>query len=166
MTGLPIEKIKAYVPSLNSRWWTGLLGVSLMVNLLVGGAIIGRAFHDRHGENMGRASFVQLVPRKFIIELPSDRRRELMQFMRDDHQEMKSMRAGFQATALKLADVLDVENFDAANVKAIIDNFTTGSESLAARGGAAVEDLISKLTPMERKQLAAAIRDKENRDKN
>ncbi len=159
------EKLKGYMPSLRSRWWTGLLGLSLMVNLLVGGAIIGKTFHGWRGENMGRASFVQLVPRKFMMDLPNERRRELMKNLRDDHEEMKGLRAGFQATALKLADALDVENYDAAAVKAVINNFTTGSESLAGRGGAAVEDLISKLTPAERKQLAAAIRDKENRNK-
>jgi uncharacterized membrane protein len=165
MSNTTIEKLKSYVPSLHSRWWTGLFGLSLMANLLVGGAIIGKALHGGRGESMGRASFVQLVPRKFMMDLPNERRRELMKNLRDDRQEMKGFRASFQATAFKLADALEVENYDAAAVKAVIDNFTTGSESLAGRGGAAVEDLISKLTPAERKQLAAAIRDKENREK-
>ena len=52
MSNTTIEKLKTYVPSLHSRWWTGLLGLSLMANLLVGGAIIGKAFHGGRGENM------------------------------------------------------------------------------------------------------------------
>ncbi len=166
MTSNWLEKLNGYVPILRSRWWTGLLGLSLMANLLVAGAVIGHAIHPERYENGGRASFAQLVPRKFFMDLPGPRRKELMQNLRNSRDEMKNLRAGFQVTALKLADALDAENYDAAIVKTVIDNFTTGSESLAGRGGAVVEDLISKLTPDERKQLAAAIRDKENHTKN
>ncbi len=165
MTGNLLEKLKNYFPTLQSRWWTGLLGLSLMANLLVAGAVIGHALHPDRFESAGRASFVQLVPRKFFMDLPGPRRKELMQDLRKDHDEMKSLRAGFQVIALKLADALDVQNYDAAAVKAVVDSFTTGSESLAGRGGVAVEYLISKLSPAERKQLAAAIRDKENHNK-
>lgn len=166
MTSSTLDKFKGHVPTLRSRWWTGLLGLSLMANLLVAGAVIGHAIHPERYDNGGRANFAQLVPRKFFMDLPGPRRKELMQDLRNDHDEMRNLRAGFQVTALKLADALDVENYDPVAVKTVIDSFTTGSESLAGRGGAAVEDLISKLTLVERKQLAAAIRDKENHNKN
>ena len=43
---------------------------------------------------------------------------------------------------------------------AAIDAFTTGSESLAAGGGTVVMEIISKLSPEERKLLAVSIRDR------
>jgi uncharacterized membrane protein len=156
-----LENLKNRLPSLRSRWWTALLGLSLMVNLLLAGAIGGSFFnHHKRGDFL-QQGFVQLVPRKFMMELPADRRKELMQVLREGHVEFKSLRKASQEIAVKLADALD--NYDEANVKSVIANFTTGSESIAAHGGAVVADLIAKLTPEERKLLAADIRERDNR---
>jgi uncharacterized membrane protein len=152
-------EISSRLPTLRSRWWVVVLGLSLMANLLIVGAVIGHRYWDGGGDR--RNNFVQLVPGKFFGDLPGGRRRELMQFLHGQGDDFKSLRAETRATALKLADALD--HYDAVNVKTVIDNFTTGSESLAARGGAVVVDLIAKLTPDERAQLAAAIRDRDNR---
>jgi uncharacterized membrane protein len=112
-------------------------------------------------DRMMRDSFVQLVPRKFFVDLPSQRRKELVQFLRDHRDEIRTLREASQTTVAKLADAL--ENYDAATVKSVIDSFTTGSESLAAKTGAVVMDLVAKLTPEERKKLAEIIRERDNR---
>ena len=154
-------EISSRLPTLRSRWWVVVLGLSLMANMLIAGAMIGHRFLGGGGDGNGRNNIVQLVPRKFFGDLQGGRRHELMQFLRGQGDDFKSLRAETRATALKLADALD--HYDAGNVKAVIDNFTTGSESLAARSGAVVVDLISQLTPDERAQLAAAIRDRDNK---
>jgi uncharacterized membrane protein len=156
-----LSNLKNRVPTLRSRWWTGLLALSLMANLLVGGLIAGRIMYPHQIDRMMRDSFVQLVPRKFFVDLPSQRRKELVQFLRDHRDEIRTLREASQTTVAKLADAL--ENYDAATVKSVIDSFTTGSESLAAKTGAVVMDLVAKLTPEERKKLAEIIRERDNR---
>jgi uncharacterized membrane protein len=150
------------LPSLRSRWWALVLGLSLMINLGIGGAIIGHLVNKRQMEHMVRDGFVQLVPRKFFDDLPEPRRKELMRFLRDSRHEFKAMRDASQITALQLADALD--NYDPAKVKAVIDSFATGGESMAARSGTVVMEMIAKLSPEERKQLAIAIRDRDNHE--
>jgi Heavy-metal resistance len=156
-----LSNLKNRVPALHSRWWTGLLALSLMANLLVGGLIAGRILYPHDMDRMMRDSFVQLVPRKFFVDLPAQRRKELVQFLRDHRGELKALRETSQTTLVKFADAL--ENYDAAMVKSVIDSFTTGSESLAAKSGAVVTELVMKLTPEERKKLAEIIRERDNR---
>lgn len=156
-----LSNFKNRVPALRSRWWAGLLVLSLMANLLVAGLLVGRIMQPHRFDNMMRDGFVQLVPRKFFNELPAPRRKEILQFLRDHRGELKALRETSQATLVKLADAL--ENYDAATVKSVIDSFTTGSESLAAKSGAVVMDLVAKLTPEERKKLAETIRERGSR---
>lgn len=160
MTDTLKSKISTAIPVLKSKWWTALLVVSLMANLLIAGAIGGR-FARGHEMAGGKGSnFVQLIPRKFLEELDGPRRRELMQMLRDNRDAFKQMRASANAAALELATALENPNYDSAAVQAVIEKFSTGRESLAAKGAAVVTDIIAKLTPDERKNLAAAIRDR------
>ena len=160
MTETRTSKIINAVPLLKSRWWTAILVLSLMANLLIVGAIGGRF---AKGHNFGGAygsNFVQLIPRKFFEDLNHQRRRELMMMLRDNRGEFKQMRATANAAALELATALESPDYNAAAIQAVIDKFATGRESLAAKGGSVVVDIIAKLTPEERKALAAAIRDR------
>jgi uncharacterized membrane protein len=147
-----MEKLKSYIPRLDSRWWTGLLAISLIANLLIGGALVGRNFsHNQDG-------LTQLVPRRFVDELPRERRREIMDVLRNNRQDMRALRQEFEANALALADALDAPIYDPSAVKTLIEKFSTGNQSVAARSAAVVMELVEKLTPEERKQLAAAMR--------
>ncbi len=147
------------IPTLRSRWWTALLVVSLGINLLIAGVVAGRALN---GPPWGSApqGFGQLVPRKFFDDLPRQRRDELMGVIRDNRDEFKTMRQQAQATALKLADVLEETNYDPEKAKAVIADFTTSANSLASRGGAVSLALLEKLTAEERILLAGEIRER------
>ena len=160
MTDTLSSKISNAIPILKSKWWTALLVVSLMANLLIAGAIGGR-FAGGHGMSDGKGSnFVQLIPRKFLYDLDGPRRRELMEMLRNNRDEFKQMRVSANAAALELATALENPNYDSAAVQSVIEKFSTGRESLAAKGSAVVIEIIAKLTPEERKNLAAAIRDR------
>jgi uncharacterized membrane protein len=151
---------RSYLPVLRSRWWTVLLGISLMLNLLVGGLILGNlAVHGPRERLMG-ASYVQLIPRRFFRDLPYERRRELMEIVRQNRPNLRELRRANEQVSLKLADVLSAASFDEAAVAQVINEFSTGSESLAARGGSVALDIVRRLTPEERALLAAAIRDR------
>jgi uncharacterized membrane protein len=158
-----MEKLKAYIPILTSRWWTGVLALSIMANLIVGGALIGRKFRHSPFEDAVQNSFVQMVPRNFMEALPHERRGELMDFLRQNRKDMRSIRQDIEAKAQLFANALDAENYDAAAVKTLIEDFTIGNQSMAARGSSVVVSLIAKLTPEERKQLATAIRQRGKR---
>lgn len=152
-----------WLPRLTSRWWTVLLGLSLMVNLLVAGMALGHRFAERRDERLTGASYIQLIPRGFLAGLAPDRRKELMDIVRQNRDGLRDLRRTSEAVAPKLADALVAEPFDLAVVKSTVDGFTTGSESLAARGGAIVTEIVSRLTPEERQALAQAIRDRAER---
>jgi Spy/CpxP family protein refolding chaperone len=147
------------IPQLHSRWWTVLLVASLCLNLLVAGVVVGRMFMGPP-PGMAPQGFGQLVPRKFFGDLPRERRQELLSIIRDNRDEFRAMREQAQATALKLADVLEDPNYDAAKAKAVIADFTTGANSLAARGGDVSMALLDKLTRDERILLANEIRER------
>ena len=150
-----------FLPQLRSRWWTLLLGASLMFNLLVGGLAIGHRFRgDGMGERLMGASFVQLVPRKFFFELPRERRRELLKVVRDESHDFRRLRTGSSETAMRLADVLESPAYSAADMQAAVNAFSVGTESLAARSGTVASKLIGMLTPEERKLLAISIRER------
>jgi uncharacterized membrane protein len=155
----------SWIPQLRSRWWAALLGVSLMLNLLVGGIFAGAMFGEGRAERLAGASYVQLIPRKFFHDISKDRRDALMQILRDNRDDLRNLREASDGTSLKLADALEKENFNIDDVRQTVAAFSTGTESLAARGGDVVVKIVSQLGPDERKLLAAAIRDRDARGK-
>ncbi|MFO1034531.1 MAG: periplasmic heavy metal sensor [Hyphomicrobiales bacterium] len=159
----PVSARRPWLPQLRSRWWTLLLGLSLMANLLVGGMALGNFFFDGPSERLMGASYIQLIPRKFLFDLPRERRHQLMDIVHARGDDLRRLRDASRQSPTQLADALVKEPYDAAQVKAAIEAFTTGSESLAAGGGAVVEQIVAMLTPEERQQLAEAIRDRASR---
>jgi uncharacterized membrane protein len=153
-----INQSKSWLPQLRSRWWTLLLGLSLMLNLLVGGMLFGSRFGEMRDIRLSGASYVQLIPRSFFRELSNDRRKELMKIVRDNRDDLRGLRQQYEGSSLKLAEVLEKETFSQDELRQSVLAFTTGTESLAARGGDVVIEIVVRLTPGERKLLAQAIR--------
>lgn len=157
--------ISRLLPPLRSRWWTLLLGLSLMLNLLIGGLAVGRFVGGGPMERMMGASYVQLIPRSFFADLTKERRRELLDIIRNNRDELRDLRAASDATSLALAADLEKQPFSATDVQNTVSKFSTGTESLAARGGSIVVEIVSMLTPDERQLLARSIRERADRRK-
>jgi uncharacterized membrane protein len=155
------SKASRWVPRLRSRWWTLLLGLSLMANFLVGGILLGGAFGPHRAERLAGVSYVQLIPRKFFRDLSRERRNELMQIVKESREDLRGLRNQFEGSALKLADVLEKDSATIEDVRQTVSAFSTGTESLAARGGEVVVRIVSQLTPQERKLLAQALRERD-----
>jgi uncharacterized membrane protein len=153
-----------WLPQLRSRWWTIVLGLSLMLNLMVGGIVLGGAFGKHRAERMTGASYVQLIPRNFFRSLSRDRRDELMQIVKENRDDLRGLREAYESNSLKLADVLEKDTFSIDDVRGTVTAFSTGTESLAARGGEVVVKIVSQLTPEERKLLAQSIRQRDGKD--
>jgi uncharacterized membrane protein len=154
---------RRWLPQLRSRWWTLLLGLSLMANLLIAGFALGIGMRGGPVDRLMGASYIQLIPRSFLRELPGNRRHELMKIVRDRSASLRELRENSQSSPLELAAVLENPAATAADIKSAIDVFTTGSESLAAGGGEVVMEIVGKLTAEERKLLANAIRERADR---
>jgi uncharacterized membrane protein len=151
-------------PQLKSKWLKLLLGLSLMLNLGIGGVLLGGLFGNHRMERLAGVSYVQLIPRDFFRDLPRDRRQQLMQIVKDNKDELRQLRATSEASSLKLADALEKPAFAIEDIRQTVAAFATGTESLAARGGDVVVKIVELLTPEERKLLAQAIRQRDQRD--
>ncbi len=147
-----------FVPLLRSRWWTVLLGLSLMANLLVAGLVLGVRY--RGDDRIMGANAVQIFPRSFLRDLPRDRRDELMGSVRRNMRGMRDIREGSSEGILQLADALEKDPGDLTLIRPAISNYATGPDSLAARTMTLVSGVIEKMTPEERKSLATAIRER------
>jgi len=152
-----------WLPALRSRWWTVLLGLSLMLNLAIGGMIAGSVMEHGPRERLMGASYVQLIPRRFFHDLPRERRKELMDIVHNNRPDLRVLRDAAGQTSLKLADALAASDYKEEEVAKVIAEFSTGTQSLAARGGTVVLDIVRLLTPEERQALAAAIRERGKR---
>jgi hypothetical protein len=149
-----------FIPELRSRWWTGLLGVSLMANLLVGGVVLGSKMRHGGGPFVVLENRAQLLPRNFFAELPRERRRELISVFESKRDQLLRERVAADAVTLKFADILDRQDFEAAQVKSVIEEFTSGLASIASQGNGLIMDVVSRLTPEERSKLSKIIRDR------
>ena len=154
-----------YWPAEGSRWWSALLIASLALNLFIGAAIATRFYTHGGPQRFIGASYTQLIPRGFFAEMPRDRRRVLLDILRQYRKDFHAEREGTEAVAAKLADALVTEPYDVEKVKLVVSEFAGQSGKLAARGGDAALDIIGRLSPDERKILAEAIRDRASRSK-
>ncbi len=145
---------------MSKLFWRGLLLVSLMLNLVVAGMVLGHFWGPfGPGKMGGGPAYGQLAPGRFFADLSKERRRELNEAMRASRQDVQRLRGQADDNAQKLAVELEQENYDPAKVNALIDGFTIGPESVAVGGNKVLKDFYSKLTPAERKQVAKAIRE-------
>ena len=155
-----LSKRRFSIPEFRSPWWTALLVLSLMANLLIAGAAIGFRFHGGRGLGGFSGNSDQLLPRKFFGDLPRERRREFMDMLRSKNDDYMQNRDASDAISLKFAVALDQPDFDQTKAKSIVDEFTSGPNSFAFQSEALILDVVNKLSPDERKSLAAAIRDR------
>ena len=154
-----------YWPAQGSRWWSALLIASLALNLFIGAAIATRIFTHGGPQRFIGASYTQLIPRHFFAEVPRDRRKVLLDILKQYRKDFLTEREGTESVAAKLADVLVSEPYDVEKVKLVVSEFAGQSGKLAARGGDAALDIIGRLSPDERKILADAIRERASRGK-
>ncbi len=149
-----------YWPARGSRWWSALLIGSLAINLFIGGAVATRIIRHDGPERFIGASYTQLIPRRFFAELPGERRRVLLDILKQYRKDFRADREGSEAAAAKLADALLIKPYDVEKVKLVVNEFAGQTGKLAARGGDAALDIIALLSPDERKILAETIRDR------
>ena len=140
------------------RVWKTILLASLALNLLIGGAIATRFFMHGPQERLVGASYAQLVPRRFLMDLTKERRGELLGVLRVYRPDFREGHKAARLASGRLADALQQEPYDPAAAAAVIDAYATNGISLVQRGAAAAKDFISKLSPEERRLMAERLR--------
>jgi uncharacterized membrane protein len=143
-----------------SRWWQALLVASLALNLLIGGAMATRMFVHGGPDRLTGAGYAQLIPRRFFIEMPRERRKLLLDILKKYRDDFRNDRDASEQAAVKLADAIVIEPYDVEKVKLVVNEFASQNGRLASRGGDAALDILAALTPQERQLLADAIRDR------
>ena len=145
-------------PKRGTSWLKIALIASLAVNLLFVGGGVARWYMGFGPERMSRGLQMQLIPRRFFMEMDRDRRTELLSVFRSRDKQFRDGRAAIRAQVGAIADALDAEPYDPARLMAALKDYTAKSEALYSAGGDTALELIAKLTPAERKTLAAQLR--------
>jgi len=155
-TGTLAPPRRSWLPDTSRGLWRFVLVASLILNLVIVGLLVGRVWR---GDPMSHppVNYGMFVPKKFFFDVARDRRSELGQPFRDSKLNFDELHAQADANAGKLAELLVKQDFNIADVNAMIDNFTTGPDSVAAKGSQVLKDFFAKLTPEERALLAKDI---------
>lgn len=152
-------------PSPRRRWLVPLLVASVAVNLVIVGAAFSGQFWPDHGGRKGSHRSADLMPRPFFRALDEERREELVEVFRARKTEWREERRALRAAATAFADALEREPFDAQLAQSAIADHAARSHQLIDIGAAVAADLIEALTPAERRDLAQAIRQRIDEDR-
>jgi uncharacterized membrane protein len=142
------------------HWTMFLLVASLAVNLLIGAAAGMRYFYPDRTERWSGASFTQLLPRRFLSDLPEDRRREFLVDLKSRREVFRQSRAEMRAVALRFAEALERNPYDEAEATRAIQDFTKLSSQMVDSGTQVTLNIVKKLSPEERGLLAQNVRDR------
>jgi len=149
----------AFMSRLRGGWLSALLIVSLAFNLFVLGAVIAHHIWDRHhGDRINGPGFTQLLPHRFFAELSDSRRDELVKLIRQHRHEFGRGRAKLRQAARAVADALEAEPFDQAKLDQALQDFAKTGHALIDMGASVAQDVVSHLTPAERKKLAERLK--------
>src|SRR5262245_2827559 len=116
------------------HWTMFLLDASLAVNLAIGAAAGMRYFYPERLERWSGASFTQLLPRRFLSDLPDDRRREFLDLLKSRREVFRESRAKMRAVALRFAEALERNPYDEAEATRAIQDFTKLSTQMVDSG--------------------------------
>jgi Spy/CpxP family protein refolding chaperone len=152
-------------PSPRRRWLVPLLVASVAVNLVIAGAALSGQVWPNHDARKSSHRSADLMPRSFFRALDDARREELVEVFRARKTEWREERGALGDAAAALADALEREPFDAPQAQSAIADHAARSHQLVDLGAAVAADLVEALTPSERRDLAHAIRQRIEEDR-
>ncbi len=139
-----------------------VLLASLAFNLLVLGAIGSHFLFEKQPtrERYSGPAFTDILPRTFFLALDPERRRALAERFAGDRKAFRDGRRDMRQAAIKVADTLKAEPYNAAETEAALARYDAISRSMIDRGATVSRDLVATLKPEERALLADKIRDR------
>jgi uncharacterized membrane protein len=138
-----------------------VLLASLAFNFLVIGAVGSHFLLEKpQRERYSGPAFTDILPRTFFMALDPERRRALAERFAGDRKAFRDGRRDMRQAAIKVADTLKAEPYDAAQTEAALSRYDAISRSMIDRGSTVSRDLVATLKPEERALLADKIRDR------
>ena len=139
-------------------WLKPLLVASLMLNILVVGAIAGRAYvHARDGGWRG-ADGVGAGLLALARSLPSDRAKLVRDVLREERPKVRALRLAAQEARTALSGEIAAADFDAARVRAAAVRSLDADRKIRETLLDAMVRVAEKLTPAERAMFAEKMR--------
>jgi len=156
MTEISAQAASGQRPS-PSRWGRWLLIASLAFNVLVIGAMVGRAYHFRHGAAVvgpvgGGPNLVG-----FVGTLAADRRVTVWTSTGTERRELRPLRAAMREARAVLREALATEPFDAKRVDEAHAKLIETEVALRVASQRLITRIASILTPEERRRFATHI---------
>ncbi len=139
-------------------WRDVLLVASLAANLAVLGAVAAQYVRNERVPRLMGPAYNELLPRAFVQALPEARRDEIVAALRHNRREFREQRRELRAAALKVADALAAEPFDAAALDRAVDAYRAEVGGLVAQGTGFALATFRALSPPERKLVAEKLR--------
>lgn len=149
-----------------SRLWRAVLVISLGLNLLVAGLVVGALSRD-HDRKPPRGGFdFQSGP--LGSALSREDRREIGRNMRERHERGdfgRNMRGERQRMALAIKEIVSVEPFDQQALEAVLAEGREVGSRVQRAAHESLVDHIAAMTPEERAAFAERLgQDKRRRD--
>ena len=137
---------------MGNRWLVGALIVSIVVNLLLAGFVVGRMSGD-FGFRDGIGAAPKLPPIGF---LERDRRREVMRGL-DARREIRPILRELRRSQRDMRSALVQEPFDEAALSRALAEFRGRLEESQALSHKKLVQVAARLTPDERRRLARTM---------
>ena len=147
-------------PKKRIRWGRWVLVASLAFNVLIVGFVASRAyqFSGKHWRDGSAVVQVAKQGRKFVKDLPRERRRELFKMIKSRRDEFRLDDAEVKSAVTALAEAIRQSPYDPARTEeALLMVQQQQAETLLSRGRAVTMDVIAELSEDERGKLAERL---------
>lgn len=138
------------------NWTKTLLVVSLGLNLLVAGMVVGSALGHRKGDRPD--PFFGGGMRPFVASLPQSQREHVRDRLRHNREAAREARQDLRRSAQGVRDAITAVPFDADALNAAFAAQRSVYDGIAASGHHALVEILAGMTEAERDQFIAKLK--------
>ena len=133
----------------------GILVASLLLNVFLGGVLVGRGFAVHRPPLPPIPAPGPLVPPRHVVALPDDQKKLFQSVMRNHREALREARVAHKAARDKIEADIAAPVFDRATVAADFDALHQRNRDVDAATGDALIDALSGLSAASRASLVA-----------
>lgn len=137
------------------RWMQILLGVSLGLNLLVAGLVVGAFFREDPETHRRAARDVAAAP--FLMALEPKDRRAVILHLRSQSVTLRQNRSEIRSRFNALIEAIGAEEFDRETVEALLGEQRSAATRRQSIGEKAFLDKLESMSAEERAAIAARL---------
>lgn len=138
------------------NWTKTLLVVSLGVNLLIAGMVVGSVFGHRSGDRPD--PFFGGGMRPYVASLPQNQREQVRDRLLRNHGAAREARQELRRSAQGVRDAITAEPFDAEALNSAFAAQRAVYDRIAANGHHALVEILSGMTDTERARFIEKLK--------